>query len=367
MAPPKPNKPPMPPMPPGPARALLRWYGIHARHLPWRAPPGEAPDPYRVWLSEVMLQQTRVAAVLPYFEAFVRRWPTVRHLAAASLKDVLAAWAGLGYYARARNLHACARAVVAGRGGAFPATVTELRVLPGVGPYTAAAVAAIAFGLREAAVDGNAERVLARYYGVGAPLPAARPQLRALAAGLVPARRPGDFAQALMDLGATVCTPAAPSCGSCPLRRGCIARASGEPESLPRRAPKRPRPVRYGVAFLAVRAADGAVLLRRRPPSGLLGGMPGLHGTPWRDKPWNRPGARAHAPARGRWRRLGAVTHVFTHFRLELEVWTATPARLRRHSGDEWISRADLAAAGLPTLIAKAVALGDATAEEVAV
>ena len=303
---------------------LLAWYDRQRRSLPWRAPPGARPDPYRVWLSEVMLQQTTVPTVIPYFDRFVTRWPDIASLAAASLDDVLRLWQGLGYYARARNLHACARAVVARHDGLFPEDPRQLRALPGIGAYTAAAIAAIAFGRREAAIDGNAERVLARLYAVEEPLPTAKPRLARLAAGLVPAVRAGDFAQALMDLGATICTPRRPRCVFCPWRADCAAAAAGIAERLPVQAAKPERPWRYGVAFWLTRP-DGAVLLRRRPERGLLGGMTEIPSTSWREAPLSLEAALASAPAVTRWSPLpGTVRHGFTHFRLELAILAGT-------------------------------------------
>jgi A/G-specific adenine glycosylase len=267
-----------------------------------------------------MLQQTTVASVAPYFDRFVARWPDISALAAASLDEVLQLWQGLGYYARARNLHACARAIVERHGGEFPAELPGLRALPGVGDYTAAAIAAIAFGRRAAAVDGNAERVLARLYAVTDPIPAAKPRLKALAEELVPEQRPGDFAQAMMDLGATICTPRRPRCILCPWRNCCAAAASGLQETLPVLAEKPERPLRYGVAFW-LRRPDGAVLLRRRPAKGLLGGMTEIPSTPWRDEPWSLAEAVRFAPVAADWSPLpGAVHHGFTHFRLELAI-----------------------------------------------
>jgi len=302
------------------AASLLAWYDRHRRRLPWRAAPGARPDPYRVWLSEIMLQQTTVATVAPYFDRFVARWPDVPALATASLDEVLQLWQGLGYYARARNLHACARIVVARHGGAFPDNASALRSLPGVGDYTAAAIAAIAFDRREAAVDGNVERVVARLYGIDEPLPAAKPRLAALAAGLVPEFRAGDFAQALMDLGATICSPRRPRCVLCPWRTCCAAAASGLAEELPARPTKPERPQRYGIAFWLTRP-DGAVLLRRRPEKGLLGGMIEIPSTPWSAAPWRLTEAVPVAPAAVEWSALpGAVRHGFTHFQLELAV-----------------------------------------------
>lgn len=336
---------------------MLRWYDRHARALPWRAAPGVRPDPYRVWLSEIMLQQTRVAAVIPYFAAFTARWPAVGDLAAAHVDEVLAAWAGLGYYTRARNLHACARAVVERFHGRFPATAAELRTLPGIGDYTGAAIAAIAFDQRESAVDGNVLRVMARRYSVAAPLPGVRGELAELAAALVPATRPGDYAQAVMDLGATICTPRNPQCGVCPWATDCVARTVGNQAELPRRAAKAVRPKRYGVAFVLTRT-DGAVLLRRRPPTGLLGGMLEVPGTPWRAKPWDGTEALEHAPAKARWRTVdGIVRHVFTHFTLELTVLTARTVR----PGNDGLWTEDPLAAGLPTVMRKVVELAGGT------
>jgi A/G-specific adenine glycosylase len=308
---------------PDPA-ALLAWYDRHRRDLPWRAGPGVRPDPYRVWLSEIMLQQTTVVTVAPYFDRFVTRWPSVSALAAASLDEVLHQWQGLGYYARARNLHACAKTIVERHGGRFPDEIAELRALPGIGDYTAAAIAAIAFDRREAAVDGNVERVMARVFAVTEQMPAAKPRLRAFAASLVPARRAGDFAQALMDLGATICTPRRPRCVLCPWREGCAARAGGFAEDLPARAEKPERPLRHGVVFWLQRG-DGAVLLRRREEKGLLGGMIEVPSTPWREASWSQAEALSHAPAVVGWSALpGIVRHGFTHFPLELEILAAT-------------------------------------------
>jgi A/G-specific adenine glycosylase len=303
---------------------LLAWYDRHRRDLPWRAPPGVTPDPYRVWLSEIMLQQTTVVTVAPYFDRFVARWPHVSALAAASLDEVLHQWQGLGYYARARNLHACARVVVARHGGGFPDDVAGLRALPGIGDYTAAAIAAIAFDRREAAVDGNVERVVARLFAVREAMPAAKPRLRALARELVPARRAGDFAQAMMDLGATICTPRRPRCVLCPWRDDCAARAGGFAEELPVLAPKPERPLRRGMVFWLTRG-DGAVLLRRRPDRGLLGGMIEVPSTAWRETEWGAAEALSSAPGGAEWTALpGTVQHGFTHFRLELGILSGT-------------------------------------------
>ena len=315
-----------------PASRLLVWYDRHRRDLPWRAPPGAAPDPYRVWLSEIMLQQTTVAAAAGYFRRFLSRWPTLEALARAELDEVLHVWQGLGYYARARNLHRCARLLAGEHGGRFPDSEADLRALPGIGAYTAAAVAAIAFDRPATPVDGNVERVVARLFAVEAPLPRAKPALRRLASGLTPNRRPGDFAQATMDLGATVCTPRSPRCGHCPLAADCAAFRAGIAGELPRREPRAPRPTRYGTAFWAIRP-DGAVLLRRRPESGLLGGMMEVPSTQWAEA---RPGCRAlsDAPARADWRPVpGRVRHTFTHFQLELEILSGAVEDWRRAAG----------------------------------
>jgi A/G-specific adenine glycosylase len=327
---------------------LLAWYDRHRRNLPWRAPPGIRPDPYRVWLSEIMLQQTTVATVGPYFDRFVARWPDISALAAASLDEVLQLWQGLGYYARARNLHACARTVVERHGGAFPEEAEALRALPGIGEYTAAAIAAIAFDRRGAAIDGNVERVVARLYAVREPLPAAKARIRALAAAMVPDRRPGDFAQALMDLGAVICTPRRPRCVLCPWRSCCAAAASGRAEDLPARGEKPERPLRHGVAFWLTRA-DGAVLLRRRPEKGLLGGMTEIPSTPWRATPWSFAEALQTAPAAVAWSPLsGTVRHGFTHFLLELAVVAGTGV-----ADGIWSPVAQLGDHALPTLMKK--------------
>jgi A/G-specific adenine glycosylase len=336
--------------------SLIAWYDRHRRKLPWRALPGETPDPYRVWLSEIMLQQTTVTAVAPYFARFTARWRDVRALAAAPLDDVLKLWAGLGYYARARNLHACAKAVVERHGGHFPASETELAALPGIGPYTAAAIAAIAFDAPAAAVDGNVERVVARLFAVEPELPAAKAEIRRLTQHLVPAARAGDFAQALMDLGATICTPKKPACALCPWMDECAARRRGDAETFPRKAPKKTGRLRRGAAFVAVRA-DGAVLVRTRAPKGLLGGMTEVPTTEWTHD-FVENGALAAAPmprAKLRWRRLpGAVTHVFTHFPLELAVYTAdVAAKTPAPAGTRWVARADLSGEALPNLMRK--------------
>ena len=327
--------------------ALLAWYDAHGRELPWRVKGGRA-DPYRVWLSEIMLQQTTVPHATPYFLAFTARWPTVAALAAADDGEVMAAWAGLGYYARARNLLACARAGAAG--GGFPDREAGLRALPGVGAYTAAAVAAIAFDRPATVVDGNVERVVARLHAVETPLPAAKPQLHALAAELAAGERPGDWAQAMMDLGATVCRPRAPDCPACPIAFACAARAGGEPAGYPRRAEKARRPHRHGVAFRLV-CADRVALVRR-PPRGLLGGMLALPTTPWRSAPWGESEWRDLAPAIARWRDAGVVEHVFTHFSLTLAVREAVVAT--PDPSLIWTPLPD-AAAATPSVFAKAL------------
>jgi A/G-specific adenine glycosylase len=311
------------------AALLLDWYDRHRRRMPWRAEPGQVADPYRVWLSEIMLQQTTVTVVIPYFERFVSRYPTVFALAAAPLEDVLSAWAGLGYYARARNLHACARAVATA--GGFPHDPEALRALPGIGVYTAAAIGAIAFNIPTVPIDGNVERVTARLFAIDTPLPAARPAIRAavdrLGADLAARARPSDFAQALFDLGAMVCTPTQPVCGLCPWMAGCAARVAGNAAALPRKAPKRSRPLRHGVHFWL--SDDlGQVLLRRRPPTGLLGGMMELPGTPWRDQAWTLAEALGHAPLAAAWRPVGQVRHGFTHFELSIDLLAARVGRI---------------------------------------
>lgn len=339
---------------------LLVWYDRHHRRLPWRvAPPDHAvgirADPYRVWLSEIMLQQTTVAAVKSYFEAFTLRWPTVADLAAADEEDVMKAWAGLGYYSRARNLKACAETVVRDHGGRFPQTEEGLLVLPGIGPYTAAAIAAIAFDRAATVVDGNVERVVARLFEIAEPMPGGKTEIRARAATLTPTQRPGDYAQAVMDLGATICTPRRPACALCPWTAACAARVSGSPETYPVRAAKIARPTRRGVAYVAVRA-DGAVLLRRRPPKGLLGGMSEPPGSPWGPAEI-RAADVASPPVPGRWRRLpGFVEHVFTHFRLELTVVRGdVAATTDAPEGAWWSARDALAGEALPSVFRKAI------------
>ncbi|MFC3956635.1 A/G-specific adenine glycosylase [Gluconobacter wancherniae] len=307
------------------ASALLRWYDTHRRVLPWRSLPGQRPDPYAVWLSEIMLQQTTVRAVISYYERFLSHYPTVQDLAAAPLEDVLHLWAGLGYYARARNLHACARRVT--EMGGFPQTLAELLTLPGIGAYTARAIAAIAFGVPVVPVDGNVERVTARLYSIEDPLPASRPLLAKHAARLNTDQeaqdRPSDFAQALFDLGATICTPRNPSCLTCPWQKKCMGLKNGVAANLPLKTPKQAKPVRYGVHFL-LHDHNQNILLRTRPPKGLLGGMDEIPGTEWRSERWSPAEALAAAPALVNWVARGEIKHVFTHFTLYLMVYEAT-------------------------------------------
>ncbi len=338
------------------ADILLDWYDGHARVLPWRVPPGSAtrPDPYRVWLSEVMLQQTTVAAVKAYYHTFTTRWPTVGALAAAPDADVMAAWAGLGYYARARNLLKCARAVVANHGGAFPETREELLSLQGIGPYTAAAIAAIAFQRAETVVDGNVERVMARLFAVEKPLPAAKGDLTAFAAGLTPDARPGDYAQAVMDLGATICTPRNPACGICPLRTDCAARIAGIAADLPRKTPKKVVPTRHGIAYVACRT-DGAWLLETRPESGLLGGMLGWPGSEWGDAPTPAP------PLAADWQTSGEARHTFTHFHLRLTVMAATLHGDAVPDRGQFVAHSAFDPKSLPTVMRKVHDLARAT------
>jgi len=345
--------------------SLLAWYDRHRRRLPWRALPGEAADPYRVWLSEIMLQQTTVTAVAPYYAKFLARFPSVHALAAADIEDVRKLWAGLGYYARAHRLHACAQAVVADHGGVFPGTEAGLLALPGIGPYTAAAVAAIAFDRPASPVDGNVERVIARLHAVEEELPAAKPAIRALAGALRPAERPGDFAQAMMDLGATICTPKNPACALCPFVEPCAARRRGDAETFPRKAKKREGRLRRGAAFVALRA-DGHLLVRTREAKGLLGGMTEVPTTAFLAD-FDAAGALGQAPRvaspRGRardtrWQRVpGVVTHVFTHFPLELVVYRMqVPETTGAPDGMRWIAPGDIAGAALPGLMRKVLA-----------
>ncbi|WP_293573838.1 A/G-specific adenine glycosylase [Phaeobacter sp.] len=333
---------------------LLEWYDHNARTLPWRVSPADRaagvwPDPYRIWLSEVMLQQTTVAAVKDYFHRFTTRWPTVGDLAASPDADVMAEWAGLGYYARARNLLKCARVVANDHDGVFPDSYDGLLALPGIGPYTAAAISAIAFDRAKTVLDGNVERVMARLYDVHTPLPGAKPELKALAAALTPSARPGDHAQAVMDLGATICTPRNPACGICPWRAPCKARQEGTASELPKKTPKKPKPTRLGFVYLA-RGADGSWLLEQRPEKGLLGGMLGWPGSDWNDAPTQAP------PFEADWQELSAeVRHTFTHFHLILRIMLAElPADFQPTSSQRILSRHEFKPSDLPTAMRKA-------------
>ncbi len=335
------------------AAALLHWYDANARDLPWRK-KGARQEPYRVWLSEIMLQQTTVAAVKDYFLKFIARWPTVHELAAADREDVMRAWAGLGYYARARNLHACAKVVSVEHGGIFPQTIAELQKLPGIGPYTAGAIAAIAFDVPTAAVDGNVERVISRLHAIETPLPDSKPQIRSIAQSLVPQLRAGDFAQSLMDLGATICTPKSPTCKLCPWTEQCAARQLGIAETLPRKRDRLATPTRKGYVYWIEQ--NGKVLLRQRPDKGLLGGMLEVPTTEWTSKlPQNYD-----APVDAIWKRLkGHIDHTFTHFHLELTVLKASdvPTRVKLEDPSyRWVSLDDLQGEALPTVMRKVVA-----------
>ena len=355
---------------------LLAWYDRHRRVLPWRPPAGHKPDPYAVWLSEIMLQQTGVKTVGPYFQKFLARWPDVMALGRASLDDVLRMWAGLGYYSRARNLHACAVVVSRDHGGAFPDSEEGLRSLPGIGPYTAAAIAAIAFDRRTMPVDGNIERVVSRLFAVEEPLPQAKPEIQKLAATLLgDARagdekktragdekksRAGDSAQALMDIGASICTPKKPACSLCPINEGCAARQRGDQETFPRKAPKKAGDLRRGAAFVVTRGSE--LLVRTRPEKGLLGGMTEVPGSEWRAGQADEAALKQAPKLTGatRWRRrLGVVTHVFTHFPLELVVYTAeVAARTRAPKDMRWVPVATLDGEALPNVMRKAIAHG---------
>lgn len=342
---------------PGFAAALLDWYDRHHRDLPWRVSPRQAAagiraDPYRVWLSEIMLQQTTVQAVKPYFLDFTRKWPDVAALAAAETEDLMKAWAGLGYYSRARNLKKCADAVVTQHGGRFPDSEAGLLSLPGIGPYTAAAIASIAFNLPAAVVDGNVERVVTRFRAIETPLPLAKTEVRDFIGSVLPCDRPGDFAQATMDLGATICTPRRPACVLCPVREGCEGRLAGDPERFPIKAPKAAKPKRVGAAFVAVRR-DGAVLMRKRPDKGLLGGMTEVPGTLWTSRIDGSTGIEA-APFRANWKAKGSINHVFTHFELQLSVFLAfvdAPPPI----GHWWSPRSEIHSEALPTVMKKVI------------
>jgi A/G-specific adenine glycosylase len=336
------------------AAKLLAWYDVHRRVLPWRAQKGKRADPYHVWLSEIMLQQTTVQAVAGYYRKFLTRWPDVRALARAKEDEVLAAWAGLGYYARARNLHAAAKKVAGELGGKFPDTAEGLRALPGVGAYTSGAIAAIAYDERQAAMDANAERVIARLFAVETALPKAKAELHRYAMALVPARA-GDFAQALMDLGSAICTPKRPACGQCPLEKECLARKRGIQESLPVKAPKMVRPLKRGAAFVA-RDGSGAVLLMKRPDKGLLASMLEPPLGPWAEDFPSEP--LRQAPFKAGWKKLpGIVRHGFTHFELEVEVWFAELSKRPQTKG-RWIAAGRMQYVALPTVMRKIVQHG---------
>lgn len=342
------------------ADTLLRWYDKHHRDLPWRTSPamsakGLKANPYHVWLSEVMLQQTTVQAVKPYFAKFLGAWPTVKDLADAPVEDVMAAWAGLGYYARARNLRKCAETVAREHDGIFPDTEDGLRALPGIGDYTAAAVAAIAFNRQAAVMDGNVERVISRLYAIDAPLPASKPAMKSKVVALTPADRPGDFAQAMMDLGATICTPKRPACALCPFNGHCLALATDNPERFPVKAPKKEKPVRVGAAFIAVND-DGAILLRRRIETGLLGGMTEVPTTGWTARIDGGTGTE-HAPFNAEWEAAGVIVHIFTHFELRLSVYRAKVATAPHLSANDgwWEPVTNLDAQALPTVMKKAI------------
>jgi len=361
--------------------ALLSWYDRHRRALPWRAPKGVRPDPYAVWLSEIMLQQTGVKTVGPYFAKFLARWPDVAALGSASLDDVLRMWAGLGYYSRARNLHACATAVVRDHGAAFPDTEEGLRALPGIGPYTAAAIAAIAFGRPTMPVDGNIERVVSRLHAIEEPLPQAKPLIRKLATSLLgeashrnePSRagdgksragdeecRAGDIAQALMDLGSSICTPKKPACALCPLNDGCAGCARGDQETFPRKERRKSGELRRGAAFVVRRGDE--LLLRSRPEKGLLGGMTEVPGSHWLAAQDDEAALKQAPALKGiaRWhRKIGVVDHVFTHFPLQLVVYAASvPAHTRAPKGMRWVKIAALKEEALPNVMRKVIAHG---------
>ena len=342
-----------------PASALLDWYDAHARDLPWRILPaaarkGAKPDPYRIWLSEIMLQQTNVTTVRPYYEKFLALFPTVQALAAAPDEQVMAAWAGLGYYSRARNLVKCARAVVANFEGRFPDTEEQLLSLPGIGPYTAAAIAAIAFNQPAAPVDGNIERVLSRLYNLQTPMPALKAEVKQANAKLVPKDRPGDFAQAMMDLGASLCTPKRPNCLICPWRAPCLARQAGIEESLPIRAPKKPKPERQGTVFW-LENAKGHVLMARRPDKGLLGGMLVFPSLGWDAPNESRLPELLPPDCKDMWTPLeGEVVHVFTHFKLTLSIVAQTaPKGFRAPTGFQWVAPKAFAQEALPSVMTK--------------
>lgn len=340
---------------------LLAWYDRHARQLPWRVPPTESktdvlPDPYHVWLSEIMLQQTQVATVREYYLKFLSLWPSVDDLAHADTEDVMKAWAGLGYYSRARNLKKCAEIVSNEFGGMFPSSFDGLKQLPGIGDYTAAAISAIAFRQPAAVVDGNIERVITRQYSIPDPLPKAKGQVRDLVGDLLPSERPGDFAQAMMDLGASLCSPKRPACSLCPVSNSCSAHSAGNPETFPVKLPKAEKPLRRGAAFVIINAEDH-VFLQKRADTGLLGGMSEIPGTTWTSRQDGLTGEEA-LPFFADWKRHGIAKHTFTHFHLELEVWQVSVSKSEKpFDGGWWVSQNDLASEALPTVMKKAIAV----------
>jgi len=343
------------------AAKLLKWYDKEQRELPWRAKPGQIPNPYHVWLSEIMLQQTVVKTVIPYFNKFITLWPELKDLASADDEDIRRAWAGLGYYTRAANLHKCAKVIHEDYEGNFPIFAEELETLPGIGPYTAAAIAAIAFDETATPVDGNIERVVARQFAVTAPMPGAKSKLKALAKTLTPPRRAGDFAQAQMDLGATICTPKNPSCLLCPISSSCEGYHLGVEKDLPKRAPKKTKPTRYGSAFFALRE-DGAVLLHQRPPGGLLGNMQEIPTTQWTEDKEKAENMLKSPPLKGEWWSVpGVVKHTFTHFHLELKVYRIIPGEEAEFTlfadADrcKWVHRDKLADEALPSVMKKII------------
>ena len=344
------------------SKDLLAWYDNHARVLPWRISPknratGEMPDPYRIWLSEIMLQQTTVATVKSYFEKFITTWPTVQHLAKSERDDVLKAWAGLGYYSRARNLKACADMIVSDYEGRFPETLAELKKLPGIGNYTAAAMISIAFDKPAVVVDGNVERVISRLYAIEEPLPGAKKIIAEHAAALTPKKRCGDYAQAMMDLGATICTPKRPACAICVWRESCQASRTNAQEDFPRKTPKKVKPTRYGWAFIAVRE-DNSILLRKRPDKGLLGGMTEVPGTVWSEEKPKLPFAAA--PFQAGWsKQCGTIRHTFTHFHLEVEVvMNIFPSSQKPAKNCWWVNEEAIAGEALPTVMKKILEAG---------
>lgn len=336
---------------------LLKWYDVHARELPWRVSPqdramGVLSDPYRVWLSEIMLQQTTVATVKDYFIKFIDLWPNIEALSNASEDDVLRAWAGLGYYSRARNLKKCADIIVKDHGGIFPSDLASLRALPGIGDYTSAAIASIAFDVEAAVMDGNVERVFSRLYAIETPLPAAKPAIKAKVAANLDRHRPGDFAQATMDIGATICTPKKPACMHCPLRDRCKALATRDPETLPNKAAKKERPKRVGAAFVAI-TPNGSLLVEKRPPTGLLASMTQVPTTDWNSRRDGETSIDA-APFDADWQHCGSVAHIFTHFELELTVWRANAVQSKA-ANQRWVPKEDAANEAFPTVMKKAI------------